>query len=405
MDFCGQQIREHKRLEYKSEFSGKNRGKQIAKEVAAFANTDGGLLIFGVDEVGDRLPNAEPPGSRIGPDARAAVLAVCAHRIFPPVPVEVTDFLPRPGDTGLGFLVVRIPASDNVHEVDGGVGIYIRQADQSEPVPASLELIAHLLRRRANATELQVDRRERAAERLRRAVGDSLERGDLLITLGPRFASEPLFDLAELRDNAAGLAVQSSWSRDLVPIDPTHRVRGAFDCLYSVHASRKRAGSIDVYGNIAVFARLARPRRGDDFRGDEEAISPGRGSDGAFLAIDAMALAEQLYAVFASMWQVCQSAGLIGLLDGQLLVYAARHIPLLLDTGEGAYVLGGCPADQNVDLNITGATTDFSNGDSLVSFLTPIFQRLIWAWGYTSDDAAQTVAARVPRTPFGRNAP
>lgn len=50
VDFCGKQYREHMRLEYKLEFSAKSRGYKIAKEIAAFANTSGGTIMYGVEE-------------------------------------------------------------------------------------------------------------------------------------------------------------------------------------------------------------------------------------------------------------------------------------------------------------------------------------------------------------------
>ena len=45
-DYCALRRRENLRLDYKEDFSSKHPGKQIAKEVAAFANTHCGMILW-----------------------------------------------------------------------------------------------------------------------------------------------------------------------------------------------------------------------------------------------------------------------------------------------------------------------------------------------------------------------
>lgn len=45
--FCNLNISEHMRLDYKAQLSSTEPGAQVAKIVSSFANTQGGLVIFG----------------------------------------------------------------------------------------------------------------------------------------------------------------------------------------------------------------------------------------------------------------------------------------------------------------------------------------------------------------------
>ena len=135
--FCEHQTPENIRLEYKREFSSNNSAKQIAKEVAAFANTQGGMILYGVAEESDRKPEKKPEGGGLGSDPKAKIQSVCVQSVFPPIIPEVSDFLPNPNNPKIGFVVVRLGASEDVHALDGGRGIYIRANDQSEPIRAT----------------------------------------------------------------------------------------------------------------------------------------------------------------------------------------------------------------------------------------------------------------------------
>ncbi len=149
--FCSHQTGESMRLEYKEKFSGKDAAKQIAKGVAAFANTQGGTFLFGVKEESDRKPVKSPEGEDLGNDPKATVQSACVHNVFPPIVPEVSEYLRNPNDSSRGFLVVRVGASEDIHTIDGGKGIYLRANDQSEPVRATIEQIEWLIQRRARS--------------------------------------------------------------------------------------------------------------------------------------------------------------------------------------------------------------------------------------------------------------
>ena len=86
--FCQQKIKENVRVEYKKDFSNNDWHKQIAKEVCAFANTQGGLLFVGIEEDGNGKP-ASILGIPVEPAPEQRINSVCLDRIHPPVVPEI----------------------------------------------------------------------------------------------------------------------------------------------------------------------------------------------------------------------------------------------------------------------------------------------------------------------------
>ena len=121
--FCAHETPENIRLEYKQEFSSNHPARQIAKEIAAFANTQGGTILFGVKEDSDRRPVKSPQGADLGGNPKATIQSACVHNVFPPVVPEVSALIPNPKEPSKGFVIVRIGASEDIHTVDGGKGI------------------------------------------------------------------------------------------------------------------------------------------------------------------------------------------------------------------------------------------------------------------------------------------
>ncbi len=127
--FCSHETPENIRLEYKAQFSSKDPAKQIAKEVAAFANTQGGTILLGVAEASDRRPVRAPTGANLGDNPRATIQSACAHHVFPPIIPDVSEFIRNPADPSLGFVVVRVGASEDIHTIERGTGIHVRIND------------------------------------------------------------------------------------------------------------------------------------------------------------------------------------------------------------------------------------------------------------------------------------
>ena len=114
--------------------------KDLAKAVAAFANTHGGWLFLGVDEVSDgEHTAAEFPGIDTGGVERTLQWlrqSVNAH--VSPLPDFKSRVLQGPCDRiGLAddrfVIVIQVPRSNNTPHISSNGRIYVRVADSSEP--------------------------------------------------------------------------------------------------------------------------------------------------------------------------------------------------------------------------------------------------------------------------------
>lgn len=252
--FCSLGLRESVALEYKREFSSKEPRKQIAKEIAAFANTHGGLLILGVGESADRLPEMEPQGHDLGNDPRDAIIQACYASILPPVLPEISEYLPNPSDPEKGFLVIRVAPSDAApHVMDDGRSVYERVLDQSQAGPqfkterATLDRIQHMLTRRDRNTSLQRQRAHLCTDRLTNAmryVHGGLEMRPIVVaTIGPALI-EASTHLTDLRN-----AFSYPHSQPCITVN---------DGVYSLLRDGSEGWIADRFGNRA-FGVVTRP--------------------------------------------------------------------------------------------------------------------------------------------------
>ncbi len=124
VSFCGQGHKESSILEYKREFPGNN--ETLAKTIAAFANTYGGILIIGVD-----APAGEPvaPFEGIAFDStlkyEEKVEGICLAHIKEPVFPEIRVCPPHNNKT---FIVIRIQQESPIapHRIASNTRIYVR---------------------------------------------------------------------------------------------------------------------------------------------------------------------------------------------------------------------------------------------------------------------------------------
>ena len=162
--FCDEQIEENSRLEYKKAFSSKDEKKQIAKEISAFANTHGGIILVGVGEK-DRKPKLPIDGIAYIEGLNEKVTSIALKNIYPPVFPEAT--VCRFGnDHEKAVVVIRVQESDETpHTVENTTGIYVRVDSQNEPQRARYEEIEWLINRREKAVENRERLLRRAKER------------------------------------------------------------------------------------------------------------------------------------------------------------------------------------------------------------------------------------------------
>lgn len=202
--FCNQQIEEGIRIEYKDNFSSKNPSRQIAKEIASFANTHGGLLLIGVKE-NNRKPILPIEGIPKEGDLKSRVETIAFQAINPPIfpEVQVCDV-----DENKSVILVRVHESaETPHRVEQDTKIYIRVASQNEPVEAPFEEIEWLLSKRKKSLDHKNYILERAEQRF-----NTLISGRVLNSLR-KFYAVPVFPKAgfcrysDLPDIAKGIHI------------------------------------------------------------------------------------------------------------------------------------------------------------------------------------------------------
>ena len=166
--FCGEGTREGFNLDYKRELPTNN--ETLAKWIAAFANTYGGLLIIGIN-ANDGLPEEPFQGfdfdENISYDEK--ILSVILSYIHQPVFPEVKVCDPVDGKS---FIVIRIAESElTPHRIGDRVRIYIRTGEISNPIDeANWEKLEWLKLRRKNSIELRKSLIEESDESFKQAI-------------------------------------------------------------------------------------------------------------------------------------------------------------------------------------------------------------------------------------------
>lgn len=403
--FCALQIKENKRIEYKERFSGKDAGKQIAKTIAAFANTDGGMLILGVDQLEDRLPNLCPKGSDLGNDPVSQINSACAANLHPPIAPEVSDYLHNPNDGMRGALVVRVGASEHIHEVFSVPGVYIRVNDQSEPVQATVAHIEWMLQRREGARTIQVGRRLSKLDCLRAAISPHEKQGNIEVAVGPRVALEPLIDLRGLRDRCNEFCVPSHWANERgVPIDSRMEIRGIADGVYSAYPGGltfgASAGAMDVFGNLVLLTHLLWKFRKDKFIYQFESDGM-RQEDGDVFGVNACWAIERILCMVRAAGNFFAATGFVGSVTLSFRAPLTAGCPLFYsDPGDHLLELLGTGAPGNT-VESEWALNSSDLASEPARLLEPLVQQLLWAWGCTNDGASSRVLKGTIRAHLG----
>ncbi len=156
--FCRTMQPEGARLDYK----GISFPTDLAKTIAAFANTLGGLVILGVDAENTSNRPIWPPkqGLPAEPGLSERVVQIAQESIYPPVRVAVSNVIPNDLLPGHVLLVIRVNESREApHAVEKNRKVYVynRMENRNKPYElADMDRIQHLLARRQRL----VDQRE-----------------------------------------------------------------------------------------------------------------------------------------------------------------------------------------------------------------------------------------------------
>lgn len=171
--FCTVGCEESVRLDYKV-----NWPNDLAKTMAAMANTLGGMIILGVDSdkttnkpIWPPVPPAHPNAALpTAPGLSERVYQVARDAIFPPVMPEVSPVLSNKKLPGYDIIVVRIPESkDAPHATEGKKAVYVYERTGNQAYGhshADIEYIERLLNRRRT---IEADRE--------RMIQDAIQRG------------------------------------------------------------------------------------------------------------------------------------------------------------------------------------------------------------------------------------
>ena len=174
-NFCREGVPEGLTVEYKREFPADN--EKLAKVISSFANTQGGIVLIGVEEKDGKPISVKCIDYFEG--IHEKITSICLKNIYPPIFPEI-HVCPSPQDENKVVVIIRVAESDEtLHWVEQGTKIYIRVARQIEPVEAPFEEIEWLRNRRQEW--LRNRRREAVQNRIR-----------LIIRANQRFKEQPL---------------------------------------------------------------------------------------------------------------------------------------------------------------------------------------------------------------------
>lgn len=151
--FCEQKIAEGRRLDYKKELPN-----DISKTIAAMGNTDGGIILVGVEEEKEREKGRRSfPGQIVGiqneKNVKQSVINKCYSSLQPVFDLQIHE-VSMPNKIGYSVIIIRveiyaIPSFPVFHHQDKA--IYVRLDDQTQK--ADLDQIKHLFER-ANSNEI-----------------------------------------------------------------------------------------------------------------------------------------------------------------------------------------------------------------------------------------------------------
>ena len=208
IEFCNQQYRENINLDYKQELNS-----NVAKTIAAMANTWGGLIIIGVEEE-DSKPKLPVRGIEYKEHLREQVNNIILGNIMPPIFPEIQVCTSK--DSKRAFIVIRVPQSNlTPHAIKNNTKVYIRTDTSNEPEElASVDRILWFIDRRKKSEMLKNGFYERAEARfntLCKREGVIIERTDAIFSICPLYPFEALIDYKKLHQDIPNKIRTSGW--------------------------------------------------------------------------------------------------------------------------------------------------------------------------------------------------
>ena len=203
-------LREGVRLDFKQELPPGG----INKQLAAFANTMGGVVLIGVVEQ-DSHVKLPLDGIEIKPGLRERIVSAALDGIYPPLYPEV-EVIAIPGTKPeRGIMIVRVSESAMApHAIENRQRVYVRVDSVTKPhdreAAATLDQIERMWARRRGADEIKVRLRSEAREVAMEVLpnfGRSNRAGphlvDLEFSMVPSFPAAPYASPSKVQELAA----------------------------------------------------------------------------------------------------------------------------------------------------------------------------------------------------------
>ena len=223
-ELCRENRPESVVLDYKGNLAQDAPERHVVKHVSALANTQGGLLLFGITTTKTaqrEYPKFPLRGMPVDAGFAQKVRGWCLTRIYPPLVPEI-GYVVRDNATGRAFAVVRVDESLlTPHTVEGGTRVYVRRADNSLPVEATEDERQLLRNRRAKQVELEEAHREDLFYR----ISGKPDQGDvtLLLTVCPRLSRDDAIPRERLIEAAAPFG-KDNWIEGSTPTSYSHGI-------------------------------------------------------------------------------------------------------------------------------------------------------------------------------------
>jgi hypothetical protein len=159
-DFLARGVKEGSALEYKSGWTD-----QIARSIAAMANTVGGVILVGVQEAPDGSPKLPPVGLPFERGMAERVTDIVLGNVTPPVFPDVQVCLDTTQTKAV--VVIRVPQSHQTpHAIAGNAQVYLRTGNVNKPEDlATISDIGWLQERRAKSLEMRNAMYQNAVDR------------------------------------------------------------------------------------------------------------------------------------------------------------------------------------------------------------------------------------------------
>ena len=269
--FVSEKHPENIRLEYKQGLSSKDANFQIAKEAAAFANQQGGVILFGVAEDEKTRRPLSIEGIDKNLKMRERVQSVCIDHIYPPVIPEIQECELK-SDSSKVIVLVRVEMSDAVpHTINNRTGFYIRSQDRCDPREMTAEEIELLWNRRTKI----VERREWLLRRTYERIFPSETKRTHMLTpfilrAIPLYPLQPLVERTELLAALSASEVRGSQGFPL----RTSEIKTSSDSIYGYVISKNSEDPVfnrEEYGEVNIFGQVSylenTMRNWEDMRG------------------------------------------------------------------------------------------------------------------------------------------